>query len=61
MPGAVLRAGDHVYLRADRTEAGLIERCLWREGEPFYTVVWPRGKRSHHRTKELVPARRSWR
>ena len=59
MPGAVLRAGDHVHLRADRTERGLIERRRWWEGEPVYTVVWPHGRRSHHGPEELVRAS-SW-
>jgi hypothetical protein len=61
MPGAVLRAGDRVHLRADRTERGLIERCRWWEGEPFYKVRWPHGRRTQHSSKELVPASRRWR
>ena len=61
MPGAVLRAGDRVYLRGNRTEHGLIELCRWWQGEPFYEVRWPRGRPSQHRAKELVPASRSWR
>ena len=61
MPGAVLRAGDHVHLRADGTQSGLIERCRWWQGEPFYKVRWPDGGRSQHSVKELVPASRGWR
>jgi hypothetical protein len=61
MPGAVLRAGDRVHLRGNRTEHGLIELCRWWQGEPFYKVRWPHGRRSQHSAKELVPASRSWR
>jgi hypothetical protein len=59
MAGAVFRVGDHVYLRTDRTISGVIERCRWSEGEPFYTVVWPHDRRSRHGPKELVVARSS--
>ena len=61
MPGAILRAGDRVYLHGNRTEQGLIEHCHWWQGEPFYKVRWPHGRRTQHSSKELVPASRSWR
>jgi hypothetical protein len=61
MPGAVLRAGDHLYLRTDRTQRGVIELCRWWAGEPVYKVRWPHGGRSQHGPKELVAASRSWR
>jgi hypothetical protein len=61
MPGAILRAGDRVHLRGNRTEHGLIELCHWWQGEPFYKVRWPHGRHSQHSAKELVPASRSWR
>jgi hypothetical protein len=50
-----------VYLLGNRTEHGLIEHCRWWQGEPFYKVRWPHGKRSQHSAKELFPASRSWR
>jgi len=56
-----VRAGDRVHLRGNRTEHGLIELCRWWQGEPFYKVRWPHGRRSEHSAKELVPASRSWR
>jgi hypothetical protein len=61
MPGAILRAGDRVCLRGNRTEHGLIELCRWWQGEPFYQVRWPHGRRSQHSAKELVTTSRSWR
>lgn len=59
-PGAILRAGDRVHLRGNQTELGLIELCRWWQGEPFYTVRWPHGRRSQHGPNELVAVSRSW-
>jgi hypothetical protein len=61
MPGAVLRAGDHVHLRADRTECGLIECCRRWQGEPFYKVRWPHGRRTEHMAQELINAKKGGR
>jgi hypothetical protein len=58
MAGAILRAGDRVHRREDRTEpAGVIECFRWRQGEPFYKVRWPHGRRTEHVAQELIHAK----
>ncbi len=55
MPGAILRAGDRVHLHGNRTEHGLIELCRWWQGEPFYKVRWPHGRRSQQQRQGAGP------
>ena len=59
MAGTILRAGDRVHRRNDRTQpAGVIECCRWRQGEPLYKVRWPHGRRTVHMPQELIHAKR---
>jgi hypothetical protein len=60
-PRSRLKGRRPRVLRGHRTENGLIELCRRWQGEPFYKVRWPHGRRSQHNAKELVPASRSWR
>jgi hypothetical protein len=58
MAGTILRAGDRVHRRKDRTQlAGVIESCRWWQGEPFYKVRWPHGRRTVHAPQELIHAK----
>ena len=58
MAETILRAGDRVHRRKDRTQpAGVIECCRWWQGEPFYTVRWPHGRRTEHTAQELIHAK----